>query len=162
MNKGQDRAVRVLNLSGFFRRMPRAVIRWQLDKLNANECLSLVVNMEIDEAILQRALLACGAEVVADEIRDDLRQLTLQRQPGSGTILELDMRGRRCPAPVIEARRSLSRMVSGERLQMIADCTGATVEVGTWAAHSANVVLLGQWEQPQGHVFLLERRLANA
>jgi tRNA 2-thiouridine synthesizing protein A len=149
-----------LDLSGFNRRLPVALIQWQLEQLGEGESLSLAVdpNMTIDR--LQTLLAPLGARMMDGPEGGNPLRIVLMRGTPSARILELDMRGRRCPAPVIEARRKLRRMAPGERLRMVADCTGAPAEMDTWAAHSRGVNLLGRWRQDDSYVFLLGRSQA--
>ena len=59
----------------------------------------------------------------------------------------LDVRGSVCPAPVIEANRTLGEMSGGELLRLITDCPGARADVGDWVritgARLEDVVELG-------------------
>jgi TusA-related sulfurtransferase len=53
----------------------------------------------------------------------------------------LDMRGRPCPAPVIEAGRRLQRMPAGSTLKLISDCSGFVEELTTWSRRTGHRVL---------------------
>ena len=44
----------------------------------------------------------------------------------------LDMRGATCPGPVLEAKKLLMRMQSGEVLQLVSDCPGVRADVRSW------------------------------
>ena len=45
----------------------------------------------------------------------------------------LDMRGATCPGPVLEAKKLLMRMQSGEVLQLVSDCPGVRDDIAGWA-----------------------------
>ncbi len=45
----------------------------------------------------------------------------------------LDMRGISCPGPILQARKLLEGMKSGEVLQLVTDCTAAIDEVPLWS-----------------------------
>jgi tRNA 2-thiouridine synthesizing protein A len=45
----------------------------------------------------------------------------------------LDLRGFLCPGPVVEARRVLQRMPSGQLLKLTSDCPGALDDLTDWA-----------------------------
>lgn len=157
---GRDAAtseLRELDLSGFRRRLPRAAIAWHVGRLGPGDLLQVALDSDADRDLLLAAIRGCGGEVVAS---DAGRQRFTVRNGGARAVTEeLDMRGARCPMPVIEARRRVRRMSPGEVLKMLSDCTGAPAEVGTWTAQSADVALLGSWRQGGGdHVFLLGRR----
>lgn len=49
----------------------------------------------------------------------------------------LDMRGIACPGPIVEARKLLEAMKSGEVLQLVTDCTAAIDEVPLWSKASS-------------------------
>lgn len=69
----------------------------------------------------------------------------------------LDMRGVACPGPVIQARRMLEAMKSGEILQLVTDCTVAIDEVPLWC-HVTSVEFLLAVEMPGGaQEFYLKR-----
>jgi TusA-related sulfurtransferase len=77
-------------------------------------------------------------------------------QRGRGETLEpsvrLDMRGSRCPGPIVQAKHVLIAMAEGEVLKLISDCPGARADVEGWArvtgVHLEKVVELGahEWE----------------
>lgn len=54
----------------------------------------------------------------------------------------LDMRGVACPGPILEARKLLHGMRSGEVLQLTTDCTAAIDEVPSWSREAAIDLLL--------------------
>ena len=45
----------------------------------------------------------------------------------------LDMRGVSCPGPILEAKKLLEGMKSGEVLQLVTDCTAAIDDVPSWS-----------------------------
>ena len=49
----------------------------------------------------------------------------------------LDMRGVACPGPIIEARKRLDVMGSGEVMQLITDCTAAMDDIPLWTRTSS-------------------------
>jgi TusA-related sulfurtransferase len=144
-----------LDLSGFRRRLPRAAIAWHVGQLGVDDNLTIILDPAADSGSVVEALRSCGGEFVRTEIGERGQLLTVRWSRVRSITRELDMRGRRCPVPVIEARRQLRGMSSGEVLKMFADCTGAPAEVDTWAANSANVALLDTWSQGPDHVFLI-------
>lgn len=66
--------------------------------------------------------------------------------------VELNMRGSVCPGPIVEAKRVLSMMASGEVLKLTSDCPGARADVEDWSrvtgSRLEDVVELGphEWE----------------
>jgi tRNA 2-thiouridine synthesizing protein A len=44
----------------------------------------------------------------------------------------LDIRGVSCPGPIVEAKKLLDAMQSGEVLQLISNCPGAPADINAW------------------------------
>ena len=44
----------------------------------------------------------------------------------------LDMRGVTCPGPILEAKKLLDGMKSGEVLQLVSDCPGSVADIASW------------------------------
>ncbi|HEY5791407.1 MAG TPA: sulfurtransferase TusA family protein [Gammaproteobacteria bacterium] len=61
----------------------------------------------------------------------------------------LDMRGRACPAPLVEAERRLHGLAAGSTLKLLSDCTGLPDDLATWA-RSTGRTLLGLLPGPAG------------
>ncbi len=61
----------------------------------------------------------------------------------------LDMRGRACPTPVVEAERTLQGMTEGEVLKLLGDCRGLADEVDAWTRATGRR-LLGIVPGPDG------------
>ncbi|MGE0081123.1 MAG: sulfurtransferase TusA family protein [Thiohalomonadaceae bacterium] len=160
MRRGTNSPViAVLDLRGFRRRQPRAALHWHLQHLPAGGLLQLILEPGHGHDTLPVHLCACGGEIIAAEERDGARILSVRRAPAPVVSEELDMRGARCPLPVIEARRRMRRMARGSVLKLRTDCTSAPTEVGAWAANSVQVQLLAQrHEGAAGHVFLIGRQ----
>ena len=74
-------------------------------------------------------------------------------QKGAGTLhkanVTLDIRGAVCPGPIIEAKRLLNDMKSGEILKMISDCQGVQSDIGGWAS-ATGMTILGNVEISAG------------
>lgn len=148
-----------LDLRGFQRRQPRAAIHWHLQQLGPGETLHLVLDPSTEHGNLLATLCGCGGEIVSAHCDTRARTLVVRRASLRALAEELDMRGARCPVPVIEARRRMRHMVCGEILKLRTDCTGAPAEVNAWTANSAQVLLLAQRHEGAGeHVFLIGRQ----
>ena len=61
----------------------------------------------------------------------------------------LDMRGRPCPAPVVEAEKALTAMSAGDVLKLLSDCGGFEDDVASWAGVTGRQ-LLGTVAGPAG------------
>lgn len=67
----------------------------------------------------------------------------------------LDMRGVSCPGPILEAKKLLQGMTSGEVLQLVTDCTAAIDEIPLWGQETS-IQLLHMREIASGvHEFYL-------
>lgn len=86
----------------------------------------------------------------------------LLRKAGNGDArpipqVSVDMRGIACPGPILEARRLLQGMGSGEILKLVTDCTAAVDDVPLWG-RQASIELLHQREIARGvHEFYLRK-----
>lgn len=61
----------------------------------------------------------------------------------------LDMRGVCCPGPIVEAKKLLDGMRSGEVLQLVSDCTAAIDDVPSWS-RAADIEFLVALEMANG------------
>ena len=52
--------------------------------------------------------------------------------------VSLDMRGSVCPGPIVEARKVLEGMGSGEVMRLASNCPGARADVEDWARVTGN------------------------
>jgi tRNA 2-thiouridine synthesizing protein A len=149
----------IVDLGGFHRRQPRALISWYLGHLKPGQELLLLLHPDADRETYSQLVRCCGGSVIAVCKHHGQRGLVVRRATLGTAPRELDLLGLRCPIPVIEARRRVQRMKAGEVLKLRTDCTSAPAEVRAWAAQSSLVHLLGQGhEGARGHVFLLGRR----
>lgn len=53
----------------------------------------------------------------------------------------LDTRGKVCPFPLVDAKEAIKDIQSGDRLEILFDCTQATETIPLWAAESGHEVL---------------------
>lgn len=151
-----------LDLTGFQRRVPARLLQWHLGQLRVAEQAVIAVSNDLDVKRLLTELSRCGAEVYGEYTTDDASYYQICKGANSTTV-ELDVRGLRCPFPVIEARHRLQRLSPHALLHLITDCTAATREIGTWAARNPQVALLGRWqERGSEQVFLLGKRYVSS
>jgi TusA-related sulfurtransferase len=69
----------------------------------------------------------------------------------------LDMRGVSCPGPILEAKKFLQGMKSGEILQLVTDCTAAVDDIPLWGRETS-IKLLDTHEIASGvHEFYLKK-----
>lgn len=70
----------------------------------------------------------------------------------------LDMRGVSCPGPIVEAKRLLGGMKSGEVLQLVSDCTAAIDDVPLWSRETDIELLLALEMADGAQEFYLKKR----
>jgi TusA-related sulfurtransferase len=86
----------------------------------------------------------------------------IQRAGGANATpvahVTLDMRGVSCPGPIVQAKKLLDGMKSGETLQLVSDCSTAVSEIKTWS-QVAGIELLAAFERPRNaHEFYLKKK----
>ena len=55
------------------------------------------------------------------------------KAPAHLANVTLDIRGAVCPGPIVEAKKLLNGMQSGEILELVSDCPGVKSDIGGWA-----------------------------
>jgi TusA-related sulfurtransferase len=69
----------------------------------------------------------------------------------------LDIRGATCPGPIVEAKKLLNGMQSGEVLKLVSDCPGTPADIGGWAAATGMVLLDTAEVSPGVHEFYIRK-----
>jgi tRNA 2-thiouridine synthesizing protein A len=70
----------------------------------------------------------------------------------------LDMRGTTCPGPVIEAKKLLNGMRTGEVLQLLSDCPGIRADVRSWVKATGLELADARESAPGEYVFHIRKR----
>ena len=82
-----------------------------------------------------------GNEVaVKDKMADGRTAYLVTRGSGKRTLkrnVTLDMRGTSCPGPILEAKKLLDGMQSGELLMLVSNCPGTPADVDAWVKNTA-------------------------
>lgn len=73
------------------------------------------------------------------------------------TAIELDVRGLKCPLPVLKARKRLTAMASKELLRLVADDPLAVIDVPHFCAEAGHI-LREQSSDAAAHVFVIEKK----
>ncbi|MBZ0131993.1 MAG: sulfurtransferase TusA family protein [Rhodocyclaceae bacterium] len=77
---------------------------------------------------------------VKDKMGDDRTAYLITRGSGKATPkpnVSLDMRGTSCPGPILEAKKMLDDMQSGEILLLVSNCPGTPADVDAWVKNTA-------------------------
>lgn len=85
----------------------------------------------------------------------------IQRAGGASATpiahVTLDMRGVSCPGPIVQAKRLLDGMQTGEVLQLVSDCPGSADDITSWARAGAAELLFAHESGRGVHEFYLRR-----
>ncbi|ROR32727.1 sulfurtransferase TusA family protein [Inmirania thermothiophila] len=71
--------------------------------------------------------------------------------------VRLDMRGARCPGPVVEARRVLEGMGEGEIMELVSTCPGTPEDVRAWTANTGHELLEAVRDAEGAHHFFIRK-----
>lgn len=104
-----------------------------------------------------------GNEVVATNKLEGRRvAYTIRRGSGAAALpsanARLDIRGVVCPGPVIEAKKLLDGMHSGEVLLLISNCPGAPDDVAAWVKSTALDLVHKQETAPGTFEFYIQKK----
>jgi TusA-related sulfurtransferase len=69
----------------------------------------------------------------------------------------LDMRGRTCPIPVIEAQKLLKSMPKGDVLQLLSNCPGIRADVRSWVKATGHELADARESAPGEYVFHIRK-----
>lgn len=83
-----------------------------------------------------------GNEVeVKDKMADGRTAYLVTRGSGRKAApkanVTLDMRGTSCPGPILEAKKLLDGMKSGEMLMLVSNCPGTPADIDAWVKNTA-------------------------
>lgn len=73
----------------------------------------------------------------------------------------LDMRGTRCPAPLLGAKKLVDTLKPGEVLVLLSDCPGTADDLFAWAKWTGNQVVRTERYPDGGHAYYLQRGRAR-
>lgn len=85
-----------------------------------------------------------GNEVVRSEKRADGKHAYYIRRGRTQHVVSnavLDLRGAVCPGPIVEAKKLLGSMNSGETLKLVSNCPGVADDVANWVAATGHRLL---------------------
>lgn len=75
---------------------------------------------------------------------------------------KLDVRGSKCPIPIVKAKKEIDQMQPGELLEVIATDPGSVPDFKGWASTSKTAVLKEQRTEKEGtsdlFIHVLERK----
>ena len=80
-----------------------------------------------------------------------------RRAPIEASIV-LDLRGVSCPGPILEAKKLLDGMKSGEVLQLISNCPGSPADVRAWTKSTGLELVATRDGAREVHEFFVRKR----
>ena len=83
------------------------------------------------------------------------------KQPTEQPAVALDLRGLRCPLPVLKTRKALSKLAPGAALSVLTDDPLAGVDIPNYV-REAGEVLVGEERLAPGWRFLIRRAAKGA
>lgn len=72
----------------------------------------------------------------------------------------LDMRGRACPAPIVELMRAIRAVGEGETIEVLADDRAFPADVAAWCRKTNNT-LVRMDRRPDAHVAVIKKGSAE-
>ena len=139
-----DRIQPDLTLDARGRSCPGPVIEAKrlASELDQGQVLLLISDCPGTQSDLQSWARQTGRELIEVSDREDGGKAYYLRNgdPWPAAAI-LDMRGRPCPAPVVEAEKALTAMSAGDVLKLLSDCGGFEDDVVSWAGITGRQVL---------------------
>jgi tRNA 2-thiouridine synthesizing protein A len=125
-----DKPTVTIDLSGLPCPAPLLGAKKIIDDLQAGQTMLLLSDCPGSNDDLLAWCKFTGNEMLSNDKRSDGKTAYLLRKAGGASTTPiahatLDMRGVTCPGPILEAKKLLDGMKSGEVLQLVSDCPGA-------------------------------------
>src|SRR5581483_4806362 len=109
-----------------------------------------------------------GRSRARDRVGAGKKSMRRERRPrgaitgGKSAMKQLDVRGAKCPIPIVKAKKEIDQMQPGELLEVIATDPGSVPDFKGWAQTSKTAVLKEQRTEKQGatdlYIHVLERK----
>jgi TusA-related sulfurtransferase len=128
-----------LNLTGMTCPGPIIGAKKMIDELAEGQVLLLLSDCPGTKDDLYAWAKNTGNRVLkAERFADGSSGYYIQRGIGARRFanVSLDMRGSVCPGPIIEAKKLINGMGSGEVLRLISNCPGSRDDVEDWARNT--------------------------
>lgn len=148
-----DKPLMTLDLCGLNCPAPLLGAKHVIDDLQPGQVMQLISNCPGTSDDLFAWSRHTGNEVVATHrlggrrVAYSIRRGSVAGRPTANVTL--DIRGVSCPGPIIEAKKLLVGMKTGEILLLISNCPGSPDDVNSWVK-STGLELLGTQEVAPG------------
>jgi TusA-related sulfurtransferase len=134
-----------------------------LDDLQAGQTMRLVSDCSRAQDDLAAWCRYTGHQLVSATKQGDGKTVYLLCKSGGERTtpiphVTLDMRGVSCPGPIIQAKKLLEGMKSGEVLQLATDCTAAIDDIQSWSRETDIELLLALQISSCAQEFYLKKK----
>jgi tRNA 2-thiouridine synthesizing protein A len=150
-----------LDLCGLSCPAPLLGAKRVLDDLDAGQVLLLVSDCPGTPDDISAWVNVTDHELVGTEKGEGKRTLFYLRKghraPPKATAV-LDIRGVSCPGPILEAKKLLEGMKSGEVLHLISSCPGTPADVRAWVKTTGHELVATRETGRGVYEFFLRRR----
>lgn len=152
-----------IDISGMSCPAPLLGAKKILDDLQAGQTMRLVSDCSGAHDDLAAWCRYTGHQLISATKQGDGKTVYLLCKSGGARTtpiphVTLDMRGVSCPGPIIQARKLLEAMKSGEVLQLVTDCTAAIDDVPLWTKETDVELLLALEMTAGAREFYLRKR----
>jgi TusA-related sulfurtransferase len=134
----------VLDMKGLSCPRPLIGAKRMVDELSAGQVLLLVSDCPGTKDDLFAWAKQTGNQILKTEkMPDGGTGFHIQKGPAKvhSANVTLDIRGAVCPGPIVEAKKLLNGMQTGEVLRLISDCPGVQSDIGGWASTTGMTLL---------------------
>ncbi len=150
----------VLDMKGLSCPRPLIGAKRIVDELAAGQVLLLVSDCPgTQDDLFSWAKQTSNQILKTEKMSDGGTGYYIQKGPGHAhnANVTLDIRGAVCPGPIVEAKKLLNGMQTGEVLKLVSDCPGVQSDIGGWAA-ATGMTLLESVEAGAGvHEFFIRK-----
>jgi tRNA 2-thiouridine synthesizing protein A len=163
--KNSDKPLVTLDLCGLNCPAPLLGAKHVIDDLQPGQVMQLISDCPGTPDDLFAWSRHTGNEVIATDrlggrrVAYTIKRGSVADRPTANVTL--DIRGVSCPGPIIEAKKLLDGMKTGEILLLISNCPGSPDDVNSWAK-STGLELLGKQEVAPGNFEFLIRKTTVA
>jgi TusA-related sulfurtransferase len=157
---GMDMVNVVLDMKGLSCPRPLIGAKRMVDELAAGQVLLLISDCPGTQDDLFAWAKQTGNQILKTEkMPDGGTGYHIQKGKGHAhnANVTLDIRGSVCPGPIVEAKKLLNGMQTGEVLKLVSDCPGVQSDIGGWAS-ATGMTLLETVEAAAGvHEFYIRK-----
>jgi len=144
MNTQDMRADVILDMRGLTCPAPLLGAKKMVDDLKEGQTLMLMSDCPGAQDDLFAWVKQTGNQVLkTEQIKDGGTGYYIKKGKGTQHHVSvlLDIRGVSCPGPIVEAKKLLNSMKSGEVLKLISNCPGVQSDIDDWVAATGFTLL---------------------